>query len=212
MSSHLANFFAEVGKRNGYECGKVDFNSGSDEVVIDMDNAAISAAVKASTAVDVSGDGWEMEIPKEIVSGATGEVSASAKTLSDAEKAALPAPVREKVQGKTVYSLNLSDANGAIGFGGKKVTVSLPYALKDGESASNVKVFFINGDKLVEYDANYDADKEVAVFETDHFSDWFVDVVASSDNGGGFPIWIVAVIAVVAIIAIGAVFFIKKKA
>ena len=37
------------------------------------------------------------------------------------------------------------------------------------------------------------------MFETDHFSTWFVDASEpDDDNGGGFPIWIVAVIIVIA--------------
>lgn len=63
-----------------------------------------------------------------------------------------------------------------------------------------MKVFCINGENLEEFDAAYDSEKKVAVFETEHFSDWFVDVVESpsGSNGGGFPIWIVAVIVVIA--------------
>ena len=33
-----------------------------------------------------------------------------------------------------------------------------------------------------------------------------------SENGGGFPIWIVAVIAVAAVAAVGALFFVRKRA
>ena len=137
-------------------------------------------------------------------------MSVTAQALDDNAKAALPDAVKARVEGKTVYSLSLSDSNGNISFAGKTVKVSLPYVLKDGESASDVKVFFINGDQLVEYDATYDSDKKVAVFETDHFSDWFVDVVDTPSGGSGLVLIVVA-IAAVAGIAVAALFFLKKK-
>ena len=52
------------------------------------------------------------------------------------------------------------------------------------------------------------------VFETSHFSTYaivFEDTLSSDSNGGGFPIWIVAVIAVVAIAAVGGAFFFMKN-
>jgi uncharacterized repeat protein (TIGR02543 family) len=188
----------------------VVFVSDSDSVIIDTASPATSSALSdaSKTVIDVSGNGWKMEIPKEIVSNATGEVSVTAQALDDTAKAALPDAVKARVEGKTVYSLSLSDSNGNISFAGKTVKVSLPYVLKDGESASDVKVFFINGDQLVEYDATYDSDKKVAVFETDHFSDWFVDVVESpSGSGGGSNVGlivgiIVGVLVVAAIVTV----------
>jgi len=180
----------------------IGFSSDGDRVSIDLGSTTVSEAMSdaSKTSVSVSGNGWEMSIPKDVLSGASGAVSVSAQTMSDDAKASLPASVKERVQGKTVYSLDLSDSNGSITFAGKKIKVSLPYTLAAGENADNVKVFCINGENLEEFDATYDSEKKVAIFETEHFSDWFVDVVESpsGNNGGGFPIWIVAVIVVIA--------------
>ena len=196
----------------------VAFVTDGDTAIIDLSSPSVASAFAdaTKTSVEISGDGWTMDIPKEIVAGAAGQASVSAKVLDDAAKAALPASVKEKVAGKTVYSLDLSDSNGAISFNGKKVKVSLPYELAAGQDASNVKVFYINGEELVQYDATYDSVKKVAVFETDHFSDWFVDIVespsSSGSNGGGFPIWIVfVIIAVVVVAGVGAFFVVKQK-
>ncbi|MBO7409910.1 MAG: hypothetical protein J6T68_03150, partial [Candidatus Methanomethylophilaceae archaeon] len=180
-------------------------------------SAAVAEAINdtSKTAVNVSGDGWKMEIPKDILAGSAGMVSVSAQKMDDTAKAALPASVKERIAGKTVYSLDLSDANGKISFTGKKITVSLPYVLADGENADNVKVYCISGENLEEFDATYDSARKVAVFETEHFSDWFVDVLPddSSSKGGlsiGVIIGIVAAVIVVA--AVAAVFVMKKKA
>ena len=87
----------------------------------------------------------------------------------------------------------------------------MPYTLAAGENANDVKVFCINGENLEEFDATYDSEKKVAIFETEHFSDWFVDVVESpsGNNGGGFPIWIIAVIAVIVIALVAVVVLMK---
>jgi hypothetical protein len=199
--------------------GSVDFvDSSTDTVMFDMSTAAVAEAINdaSKTAVNVSGDGWKMEIPKDVLAGAAGMVSVSAQKMGDTAKAALPASVKERVAGKTVYSLDLSDANGKITFAGKKITVSLPYTLAAGESADNVKVFCISGENLEQFDATYDADRKVAVFETEHFSDWFVDVVpddSSSGSGGlGIGVIIGIVAAVIVVAAVAAVFVMKKKA
>jgi|GEM_PF-6199027 len=172
----------------------------AETVVIDLSVPEVAEALNnaSKTEVDLKGDGWAMEIPKSVITGASGNVSASAKTLSDADKDALPAEVKELVKDKTVFSLNLSDSNGAVTFVGNKIKVTLPYELKAGENPKHVQVFYIDGDKAVGVDSEYDEGKGTVTFETDHFSTWFVDTVEPESNGGGFPIWIVAVIIVIA--------------
>ena len=194
----------------------IAFVTDGDSATIDLSSASVTDALSdaTKTTVTVTGNGWAMEISKGLISGATGQVSVSAQPLSESAKAALPQSVKDRIAGKTVYSLDLSDSSGKISFNGNKVKVSLPYELAAGDDPNNVKVFFIDGENLVQYDATYDSDKKVAVFEADHFSDWFVDVVEpSGNNGGGFPIWIVfVIIAVVAVAGAGAFFLTKKKA
>ena len=150
--------------------------------------------------VAVTGNGWEMQIPKEIITGATGTVSISAQILDESTKSALPESIKTRIEGKVVYSLGLSDSNGKISFTGKTITVSLPYELSEGADPANVKVFYINGDNIEQIDASYNSDKKVAVFTTDHFSDWFVDVVESpsEDDNNDYILWGVAIFTVVA--------------
>ncbi len=187
----------------------------AETVVIVMSTIESSMADASKTEVVVRGDGWKMDIPKEILSGVSGNVSVGAKSLTSADIESLPADVKTILTGKTVYSLSLSDSNGAISFNGRSVTVSLPYTLKEGENASDVKVFFINAEnKAEQVDARYDADTKCAVFTTTHFSTWYVDATADgSGSNGGFPVWVIfVIIAVVAAAGAGAFFVMKKKA
>ena len=189
----------------------VKVSADSETVVIGMDVAPIASAVNdaSTTEVSVAGNGWTMDIPKEIISGATGPVSAGAKTLSENDVASLPAEVQSLLQGKAVFSLSLTDSNGAISFTGKAIKVSLPYKLQDGEKASNVKVFYIDANnQAVEVDAEYDEQTQCAVFSTDHFSTWYVDATASdSGSGGGSNVGlivgiVVGILVVVAVVAV----------
>lgn len=178
----------------------------AETVVIDLSIPEVVEALNngSKTEVDLKGDGWVMEIPKTIITGASGNVSASAKALSEADKKALPAEVKELVKDKAVFSLNLSDSNGAVTFVGSKIRVTLPYELKDGEDPKHVKVFYIDGSKAVGVDTEYDADKGTVTFETDHFSTWFVDVVSDDSGSGGSKIGLIIGI-IVGVLVVAAV-------
>jgi len=133
-------------------------------------------------------------------------VSAGAKSLSDSDRASLPEEVQKLVEGKAVFTLSLTDSNGAISFTGKSIRVSLPYKLQDGENASNVKVFYIDeNNKAVEVEAEYDGETQCAVFETDHFSTWYVDATGSSGSGGGSNIGLIIGIIVGVLVVAAAV-------
>ena len=102
-----------------------------------------------------------------------------------------------------------------ISFTGKKIKVSLPYTLKEGENASDIKVFYLdaNNNPVAIEGATYDTTLKCAVFETDHFSNWYVDVVPNeSPSGGGSNIGlIIGIIAVVLVAAGAGVFVFVKK-
>ena len=75
-------------------------------------------------------------------------------------------------------------------------------------------MFFIdNENKAVQVDATYDADNQCAVFYTDHFSNWFVDVIPASTEGGSDmdlgPILGIVIGGLVAAVAV--VFFLMKS-
>ena len=180
----------------------IEFSDDTETVTIDKTVSEVTDALDdaSKTEVDVKGSGWAMEIPKSVVQNASGNVSATAKALSASDISALPSEVQELIRGKPVFSLSLSDGNGSVSFSGSPVKVSLAYTLKDGEDADDLRLYYINAsNEAVEVDATYENGS--IVFTTDHFSVWFADFEDSGSNGGGFPIWIVAVVIVVALLA-----------
>ena len=100
---------------------------------------------------------------------------------------------------------------GNTDFGNGKATFTVPYALPEGKSAEDIKVYYIKDGAVAETINCTYADGKVT-FSTSHLSTYSVGFMDSSENGGGaeFPIWIAAVIAVVAVAVIGAVFLIKR--
>jgi len=76
-----------------------------------------------------------------------------------------------------VYDLALLSGGSRINsFGGKNVTVSIPYILKDDEDASSITVYYIADDgtpSKVE-NAVFDAERGVVEFKTDHFSYYMI--------------------------------------
>ena len=87
-------------------------------------------------------------------------------------------------------------------FVGSKIRVTLPYELKDGEKASNVRMFFIDANnEAVEVEASYDEQTKCVQFETDHFSTWYVDATSSGSGGGSNVGLIIGIIVGVLVIA-----------
>ncbi len=192
----------------------------TESAIIDKTDAAITDALAdaSKTEIKVTGDGWTMEIPKSVISQADGAVSVSARPVTETERQELPAEVQTKVAGKQVFSLSMEDSSGKVDFTGKKITVTLPYVLKDGENASDLKVFYLDDGNVLHgpIDAAYDAEKQCVVFVTDHFSKWFVDYVPENTSGdspgGGFPILIVVVIAIAAAAVAAGVVILRRRA
>ena len=95
---------------------------------------------------------------------------------------ALPEATRQEIGDAPVYDLKILGSKGTIAdFKDGKATVSVPYELKGGESASQVAVYYINdaGD-LVKMKCTYDPAAKTATFTTDHFS--YYAVVIESKN------------------------------
>ena len=122
-----------------------------------------------------------------------------------------PEATKEKLEGMTVISLNMVIGEQTQHQFGQKVTVKLAYTLKDGQSADNLYVYYVNtetGD-LEKYEVTY-ADGFVS-FETDHFSYWAIgDDSSSSGNDQGILLLVFIIAAIVAPIIIATVIYRKN--
>ena len=86
------------------------------------------------------------------------------------------------------------------------VTVTLPFELRDGESASDVTVLYIAEDgSYDEVPAGYDAETGELSFVTDHFSTFAVTYGEIPAEEDGMPPALILLIGVIAILAVAAV-------
>jgi len=108
---------------------------------------------------------------KKACEGTGSEVKVSSKALSASD---LSEADRAKVGDNPVFELSVSVGGSQVSqFGkGNTVKVSLPYTLKSGEKASDVKVWCLTSDGLEEYACAYSDGN--ATFETTHLSLWTV--------------------------------------
>ena len=133
-------------------------------------------------------------------------------TISIFDKAGLSASQKSVVGSGIVYEY-LIDGCDVPDLGGK-AKVSIPYVLKDGERAKDVRVYCVDPDGSVEaFACSYDESAGLATFETTHFSLYFAsadgngaDQGSSGDGSGSGMIFAaigaVIAIAVVAVIAV----------
>ena len=131
-------------------------------------------------------------------------------TISIFDKAGLSASQKSVVGSGIVYEY-LIDGCDVPDLGGK-AKVSIPYVLKDGERAKDVRVYCVDPDGSVEaFACSYDESAGLATFETTHFSLYFASAdgngadQGSSGDGSGSGLVFVAIGAIAAIIVVAVI-------
>lgn len=118
---------------------------------------------------------FEPDALKEIVGQSSSEIKVEMKDVSPSHQENLP--------GKLVFSLTVTSGSGTISNFGSSVTVSLPYTLKEGESADEVTVWYLASDgTMTEIPCTYDKATGLATFKVTHFSLYVVGVDKSWVN------------------------------
>lgn len=139
---------------------------------------------------------FEPDALKGIAGHAADEIKVEIKDVSPVHQESFP--------GRQVFSLTVSSGSGTITNFGGTVTVSLPYTLKEGETADEVTVWHLSGDgTMTEIPCAYDPVTKLATFKVTHFSlyvvgtalwgnpftdlsenDWFYDAVRYVSRNG----------------------------
>ena len=118
-----------------------------------------------------------------IAAEAGSEVTLSAEKV---DTSSLSEETRKEIGDAPVFDLKVMGKNGAVSsFNGGTATVSVPYQLKEGESASQVTVYYIDSTgKMTKMNCVYDAATKTATFETTHFSYYAVVIENGADRFG----------------------------
>ena len=113
-----------------------------------------------------------------------------------------------------VYNLKALAGEESIHQLGGKVTVTIPYTLKEGDDPRTITVYYVNDEGVCSKKVTtYDPTTHSLTFITDHFSYYMIsnsaDLEPEQQNDNGM--FIVISVAVVAILAVAAVMFVVKK-
>ena len=156
--------------------------------------------------------GMKLEVPAGLMANipsTAGEFTVSGSVTTD---------VREDMKqyikdGTVVVDIKLSVGGQAwSSFGNDKIKITIPYTLKEGESADSIRVVCLSGTEPEYFDVEYDSATSTASFYTGHCSQFAV-VPKDSSSGGGVNVFLIVGIVVVLLAVAGAVafFVIKKK-
>ncbi|MGI5985199.1 MAG: S-layer homology domain-containing protein, partial [Oscillospiraceae bacterium] len=160
------------------------------KVVVALDKDAVSsiasqtdAALKVETAVG------NVTIPKVVLECIAEHASDSSITFSleHVDSATLTPAQQAAVGSAPVYDISIASGSSHISsFGGSSITISLPYTLKEGESANGIVVWYLNDSGALEKIAcTYNAEAGMATFTTNHLSYYLVNY--SSPGSGSVP-------------------------
>lgn len=106
---------------------------------------------------------------KGIIGQTSGGIRVEMKDVSSAHQENLP--------GKQVFSLSVSSGSKTISSFSGAVTVTLPYTLKEGETADEVTVWYLASDStMTEIPCTYNQKTKLATFTVSHFSLYVVGV------------------------------------
>ena len=155
------------------------------KVEVDVDNAARS--LEASMPADILKEMAQQTNVKLTVSSPIAEITFDQKALSAIAASAddkvsisvekinnetLSAETRQKIGEAPVYELKALVGSGTVSnFNGGTATISVPYELKQNESAADIAVYYIDSTgTMVKVVCTYDAASKTVTFVTGHFS------------------------------------------
>ena len=117
-------------------------------------------------------------LPNDAMASIVSQASGSTVTVSldTVDTSSLNEDQKSAVGDDPVYDISIISGSTQISsFGSGSITISLPYVLKNGESATNVTVWYLNdAGELVEMACTYDKSTGLATFTTIHLSYYVV--------------------------------------
>lgn len=130
--------------------------------------------ISGEKTLTVDGDnGAKLVFGTEALKGIDGQTSGNIKV----EMKDVSTDHQDRQPGKIVFSLTLTSGDKTITDFGGTATVSLPYELKNGETAADVNVWYLAGDGVMtEVPCSYNPVTKLATFTVTHFSLYVVGV------------------------------------
>ncbi len=157
------------------------------EVSVELPKTSLSSVASDTNAsLRVETPAGTISLPNAALDSIASQAAGGTVTVSlgTVEATKLTSEQQKAVGTSTVYDISvLSGSSKITEFGGSELTISLPYTLKEGESASGVTVWYMDASgTLQQMTATYDKDTGLATFTTTHLSYYLVGYAAAYVN------------------------------
>lgn len=142
-----------------------------------------TVVVPKSSLTEISGAGLNLKVetsvgtifvPEKALNEISGQAQGSTVeiVIENISPGKLTAEQKAITEGSTVYDIGIISVGKNISsFGGHKITISLPYTLKEGQVKEKVTVWYMNDkDELEKISCTYDEKTGLAAFTADHLS------------------------------------------
>ena len=190
-SSDLASAIADAKKNNSAAILiRPEITGEAKKVSIELPKKSLSS-IASDTDADliVETPVGTVAIPNETLAAIAAQAAGGTVTvnLASVDNTALTPAQQEAVGDNPVYDITIASGGSSISsFGGNKLTVSLPYTLKEGEDPGGVTVWYLSdAGELEQVTCTYDPATGLAAFTTDHLSRYAVGYVEYA----AVPIW-----------------------
>lgn len=203
-ATYVAQFRASA---VGYQTGEnpsIDFGTDAGTITKTLTNKA-KADAQAGTINSLSLTTSNGTISIDAVAIASLMVTEDTE-ISIVKATSLSAAAKAAVGDRPVYTVTIGEIHD---FGSGRLTISLPYALADGESADGVYVCCVTADGALEkLTTAYSSDK--VSFETDHLSDFAIMYEEKESSGSDIMLFVAAAVAI-AMVAVIAFIIMKRR-
>jgi hypothetical protein len=164
---------------------KVPVTDGVDSVEVTLPQDSVAALGKAEGSVlTISSDAGTVSLDNTAVASvaqqAEEQITVSIKPVDASD---LNKKQQATVGDAPVYEIAIKSGNTVISsLGGGKATVKVPYTLKAGENSNGIVAYFLDDMGNIHIcSSKYDAENEMVIFTTTHFSKYMVKYVAEMD-------------------------------
>ena len=147
----------------------------SDKNELTLSSAALDSVVDAGASTEFRGEAGTLKFSKE----ATGTLASSGEeitlSVSSAGDSVPMGSHKMRISNGSVFALKVSAGESAVSSFAGTVTVTLPYVLSEGKTASDVSVYHINDSgEFAAVKSSYNASSQTVTFVTNQFSYWAV--------------------------------------
>ena len=194
---------------------EIETSSSGTEAETELPAEALAKLADAEVNVKVKTDVGDIELPPEVAKNlaAKGEEAVSL-SIGKADKEQLNDKQKKAVGDSPVFTLSSKAGEQDIHELGGTVKITVPYELKEGENPEKITVWYVDDlGNIVKKNSAYDPELKSLVFETDHFSFYFIaeDTSAADEEKNDNTLYYVLAAVVIIIVLAAAAYFLHKK-